>query len=151
MSIEKLSEIADEIAASKKKLAEFAKSEGRSAIGAAFAACFAPPTNLKRISWRQYTPHFNDGDACVFSVHGVEMITEIDGVEEEHDDVEWALDSRDEKWGAELVAQIGDKSADAFLASWKKLGPEILEAVFGDHVTVTVTKDEVTVEECDHD
>jgi hypothetical protein len=149
MGIEKLTELSNEIAEQKKKLAEFAKTEGRDAIGAAFAPLFEPPTNLVRIEWTQYTPHFNDGDACVFSVHEPTLVADIEGQEREHESY-WLKSTRVSDYRDQAVADIGQPAMDRFLALWPIPGA-ILKAVFGDHVKVTITKDEVTVEEYEHD
>lgn len=148
MSIQKLAEVSSEIAAAKAKLAAFATEQGKEAIGAALAECFESPSNLTRIVWTQYTPYFNDGDSCTFGVHDLELYVTIDGVEHEHS--LWELKSTCD-YGVEARAQVGKKTIAAFLAVWKQLDEDILEAVFGDHVTVTVTADSVTVEECSHD
>lgn len=34
-----------------------------------FAEIFKEHKNLQSFAWTQYTPHWNDGDACVFSAH----------------------------------------------------------------------------------
>lgn len=34
--------------------------------------------DVAAIRWRQYTPHFNDGDTCEFSVHELEFYSEAD-------------------------------------------------------------------------
>ncbi len=150
MSIEKLSEIADEIAASKAKLAAFAKDEGKSAIGAAFAKCFEPPTNLKSISWTQYTPYFNDGEACTFGVNDPELIAEIDGNEEEFSLYDLKREPGSQ-WYNGAREKLGNQACASFQETWGKLNDEIMLAVFGDHVKVTITKDEVSVEEYIHD
>lgn len=33
---------------------------------------------IVRFGWHQYTPYFNDGDPCVFSVYGFWVLTELD-------------------------------------------------------------------------
>lgn len=47
---------------------------------------------LKSVSWTQYTPYFNDGDECIFSVHGLQTAV-LNGAEpgpeyDEYDDGE---------------------------------------------------------------
>lgn len=162
MSIEKLNEISFEIAASKKKLQEFALAEGKSVIGAAFAKCFEPPTNLKAITWKQYTPYFNDGEACVFGVNDPYLhISDDDDSEDDYGDGKKSFDTymilnRSENAYAKekralLEQAIGEASLRAFLELWPKLSDDILEAVFGDHVKIKITKDEVVVESYDHE
>lgn len=43
--------------------------EGKAAIASAFKEVFDAHPELEWVYWDQYAPHFNDGDACVFSVH----------------------------------------------------------------------------------
>lgn len=37
---------------------------------------FAAVPQIKSVTWTQYSPHFNDGDACTFSVHEVFFATD---------------------------------------------------------------------------
>jgi hypothetical protein len=39
----------------------------------AFAPVFEKYPKLQAIRWNQYTPYFNDGDACYFSAHNPEV------------------------------------------------------------------------------
>lgn len=41
---------------------------------------------VKRIEWRQYTPYFNDGDPCVFSVEMPSFVVDHNGEEREFGD-----------------------------------------------------------------
>lgn len=75
----------------------------KDALGEALEEFFTANPEIGRVRWVQYTPHFNDGDACVFSVHTVYF--EIKGVgreggpkrpidssnilDDEEDDDEW--------------------------------------------------------------
>lgn len=42
-----------------------------SIVLAAAKELFARCPSLQGIRWYQYTPHFNDGDECIFSMHGM--------------------------------------------------------------------------------
>ena len=139
MSIDKLKEVSEQLAESKRKLEEFAKNEGKSAIGAAFAECFEPPTKLEAIEWLQYTAYFNDGDPTRFRVQDPDLIS-IDG-----DEVKTWSNSK-------LVEAFGEATISKFNEAWDQLPDELLLAVFGDHVKIRITKDEVEVTEySDHD
>lgn len=165
MSIEKLTEVSGELAAAKAKLQAFAQQEGKAAIGAAFAKCFEPPTALTKIQWTQYTPYFNDGDACVFSANDPELFMGGESEDDENDgegDDTYGLVSRGRDYckpdsdynkerRAKLEQKYGTATVAAFLSVWSRLDDEILLAVFGDHQQITITKDEVTVEEYSHD
>jgi hypothetical protein len=135
MSIEKLKQVSEELNAAKAKVQEFAKNEGRAAIGAAFQGFFERFPKVQGVKWTQYTPHFNDGETCVFSVHEPDLIDE-DG--EDHYSYCWDK-------------EFGEGCDDAFGEVWSEMDDDVLEAVFGDHVEITITRDEVTVEDYSHD
>jgi hypothetical protein len=54
-------------------------------LGDLFAGLFQFP-QLKSIVWEQYTPYFNDGDVCEFSVHGYSLRTSFHDAEPGDDD-----------------------------------------------------------------
>lgn len=112
------------------KLAKDALSEGAKAI-------FEEYPKLTGFRWTQYTPYFNDGEACEFSVNTDPCIrTEAD--EEFLDE----YDNEDEslKPAFEAVSKL--------LGS---VGEEDMQFVFGDHCEVTATRDGFEVEEYSHD
>jgi hypothetical protein len=142
MSIEKLQEVSSELRAAKAKLEAFVKEQGRAAIGAAFCEVFAKHPEAAVFGWTQYTPYFNDGSACVFSVHEPYLVP----ASKSGDYSVWDY----ELWG-EYPKEFSAECRDDFLAVWKTIDKQLLEAVFGDHVKITVTKDEVVVEDYNHD
>jgi hypothetical protein len=97
---------------------------------------------VQSIRWRQYTPYFNDGEPCVFSVHELEALPVGRDDGEDWDYIygkaENGYDEAD--WGG-LVE----------LSKTLQGMQDELEAVFGDHVQVIVTRDGVEVEEYEHD
>jgi hypothetical protein len=60
----KLSELKANIAAARAQMRE----NGKEALMGAFRDFFEANTDVEAIMWHQYTPYFNDGDACVFRV-----------------------------------------------------------------------------------
>lgn len=42
---------------------------GKATLTEEFKKLFEDVPELESLKWTQYTPHFNDGDACVFGVH----------------------------------------------------------------------------------
>lgn len=44
------------------------KTDGLAAMKTAFIDFFNEHPDIHALSWRQYTPYFNDGDPCVFGV-----------------------------------------------------------------------------------
>lgn len=76
-AIERLDELNKTMEAARKKIRE----EGQAAFRAACDDVFAQHPKLESFSWPQYSPFFNDGEPCEFSVH------ELDGMK--FDGVEW--------------------------------------------------------------
>ena len=93
--------------------------------------------------WTQYTPYFNDGDACVFGLHRVHVkVGEEDG---DHDD--GYLEAYDFDSGSPEHDRLSD--IEDMLDSCE----DVLQYLFGDHCQVTIwrNKNEATVEEYEHD
>jgi hypothetical protein len=103
---------------------------------------------VKQVAWTQYTPYFNDGESCVFSVHGFGFYFEGDNLEDhlyEHELYRYENFDKKEVCSPETHA--------ACLTLEKDLNSvqDALKALFGDHVTVIVNADGVSVDEYDHD
>jgi hypothetical protein len=129
---------------------------GKAAVTEELAGFFAKYPDM-RIGWCQYTPYFNDGEACVFSLHGINLIPP-GAVEDEEDEGyvpgEWELCSlsyhaskadRPEWLTDELIADCEAINKKLYAAE------ETLEYAFGDHVEVIADKVGVTVNDYDHD
>lgn len=118
--------------------------KGKILLGALIKNIFAAHVEIKAVAWDQYTPYFNDGDACEFGVY--ERQFELEGRKRPLD----AYDLQD-VLTAEAVAKI--KLADARLEA---LDDSVFETTFGDHASVRATLDasgEVVfeVEAAEHD
>ena len=124
---------------------------------------------VKSINWRQYTPYFNDGDTCEFSVNDpyfsnaegedLEDITNWGEYDGEKDDI-WS----EETWallhytGSEaLRAKLGlTPEQQSAIANFSKLIQSsemepVMRAMFDDHSRVVATRDGFSVEGHDHD
>lgn len=178
------------------------KSEARKSIVSITGEFFRRNPDVHAIRWTQYTPYFNDGEACSFSIGDVHLqITDTLSDDEEtyFDGHEGLISMRDyyleviaeaeaaaknptpvaqDKWsyrqndpaeelkenrerllefeatiarlgGAEAVEKIVSDftTVSEFISSIKA---DYLELLFGDHVEVSVTKSDITVEEYDH-
>lgn len=115
--------------------------------------------------WTQYTPYFNDGDACEFGVHGEVWFRTIEDAAVEdtyalagssHPTIgtrHWNSDTR----SYENVPLSPEKRAvhDRCQALNDAIeGGDFLDVLlkaFGDHAEVTVTKDEIKVGSYSHD
>jgi hypothetical protein len=128
----------------KSELDDKMKTEGRRALGIAFKEFFDANPTVKGVRWSQYTPYFNDGDVCRFSVHDFDF--KVDGAADDTGDNEdgWESDWYLEKRGAtETAAACSRLEGDV-------RDRDVFEAVFGDHVRVTATRDGFEVEAYSH-
>lgn len=122
--------------------------------------------NVAKFGWMQYTPYFNDGDACIFGVRSLWAVPAVvpDSDDDYHDDVKY-----DERWGKrqrtfnrktlgyDAGPYIGPYEAtyDRLIALSDALSSEAFDQVlydtFGDHAEITITRSEIKVDEYDHD
>lgn len=110
--------------------------------------------------WEQYTPYFNDGDPCEFSVGEARVLVEgmdSEAYEEAETDYGWGYSAWDlVHWKTNEPVELPGE-ADALVlrdalqnlrtAGWN----DVAKANFGDHAKVTATKDGFSVEFYDHD
>ena len=145
-----------DILALQKDLDNKLKTFGKEAFSEAFAQFFADNPRIDGITWHQYTPYFNDGDACTFGVGEVCLTSESlaaefpDNVEEYMGDFAlyepWAQRNGDEEKN-----DVG-RAYEAFNPIWGEIPEAVLESVFGDHVQVTIKSDgTIEVDDYDHD
>ena len=118
--------------------------------------------DVEAVKWRQYTPYFNDGEACYFSVYGV-SVKPVDGDDEAGDYEDGFLDS----WETRPESRYDhNKREYIFLEEpselYKAFSPfssavegghfdNLLNQAFGDPAEVTATRDGFEVEFYDHD
>lgn len=136
-----------------------------------FQALLDDPT-IVEFGWRQYTPYFNDGDTCEFSVHELWVKTTAD--------VEWAdgpdfdsyyldvgyehrsLGKIESDWDSEARKYVNRRyegpDEDRYNRVRKLSGAlqsgaydSVLLEHFGDHALITVRKDSIEVEYYSHD
>lgn len=134
---------------------------------------FVVAPNIKAVGWTQYTPYFNDGEECVFSVGDVWICTSDDA--NELSEVSYGYYDGDNEvtvmdasaylsthaWYAEEKAvfnegltfeQIKEQMvAVKTIASIVDNNTDLMKAMFGDHVKVIITTAGVEAEEFDHD
>lgn len=86
-SINQLKEAVAKIEEQKKKIAE---EIGHPAFIQAFLKLKEAVPAINSVYWTQYTPHWNDGESCDFSVHDYYFTTKLDeevGFEPDYDDL----------------------------------------------------------------
>lgn len=159
-----MAKLFDELTALKEaydtKLAE----EGEEAVKELFKEFFDKYPRAETVTWNQYTPYFNDGDPCYFSVG--EMTLELNEEEEdvkedggpededEEDDDE-DYDDEDEYEHSSYSLNLSDdpvlKQMGEDFGTLEGIPDDVLEHVFGDHVKITATRDGFRVTEYSHD
>lgn len=97
--------------------------------------------DLEWFQWKQYTPYFNDGDECVF--HSQYEYPDIKLLSEG--------DAREGGWFDEEKEKPLFKMAEDITKTLGSFEEEDYKLIFGDHVSVTVFKDRIEVEEYEHD
>lgn len=123
------------------------KDEGESALKECFADLFTRFPKVSAVRWTQYTPYFNDGDTCEFSVHDPEIF--FDGEDpdacERGDgfEVGWYCD--DDEPSRPLAEYWSEHMRPAFKLE------QIFNLTFGDHVEVVATREGFRVSEYEHD
>ena len=167
-----LSEI-KEIKSEINKLRKEAKAKVRD-FQKAVLELFVEYPNLKRISWTQYTPYFNDGDTCEFgSNHDSPAIYFTTPLPDAEDDDEEEFDGYEEEWSDysyysyynydknyknkklkpglsdETIAQI--KTAEAVIAFLGNFDNDDMLNLFGDHQKVIITAKRIEVEDYNHE
>lgn len=156
--------------------------QGEKLFKEAVRELFKEHPKLQSFSWDEYTPHFNDGDECVFSVYFDSLRIN----DEEEPECVYTLEnlnkllSNKKKSEARIIMELADTSKDKWeierlksdLETLKTRDPEqvaetykmkksvydllsniddsVYQEMFGEG-TVIVTREGITVEECEHD
>lgn len=132
--------------------------KGKEILKKSFKSFFEAVPAVKAITWTQYTPYFNDGEACVFGVGDMRALSKKSYKAWKGDGggyaEEFAVAS---SWGSYKDEENKDLTKEEYEATQKfiknisKLSDDIFEDMFGDHVEVTATKKGFEVEEYNHD
>ena len=124
------------------------------------------PTIIE-FGWRQYTPYFNDGEPCEFSVYGTWVRTDADKDVDDEYELEVGSSHRTlgnrpyrenpdtGKWEQQPYEGPDAARYDRCLALMSAVEggsfEHVLLEAFGDHAVVTVRRDGIEVEFYDHD
>jgi hypothetical protein len=137
--MEILNQLRDRMADAKREMAVV----GKEALAEEVHSLFAKWPELQSIRWAQYTPYFNDGDACVFGLGDVKVrVEEMDDDDEETYLYAYEFDS--------------DRQERTLLMDFENLledNKDVMEYIFGDHCQVTFYRErnEAEIEEYEHD
>lgn len=103
---------------------------------------FTAYPDVKALGWTQYTPYFNDGDACVFGYGEMHVCFGDSDPTDTFYDWEDGEMYGDTKKKFPLIAEFN---------SVLSRSEDMLLEMFGDHVSVTVTPEGIQVDEYEHD
>lgn len=140
---------------------------GKKAFSAALKLFMDAHPEVQAIRWQQYTPYFNDGDACVFGIYEPEVSLAPASAEEDVDEDDSYDDDEEfqDTWSLGYYCN-GSARKGAVPPEVKKLQDDLqslysimqdaedaMEEAFGDHVEVTYRRGaaEVEVDEYSHD
>jgi hypothetical protein len=154
----KLDALRKEMKALKSKM----RKEGEVAMKEAFKELFDSHPVLDAVGWTQYTPYFNDGDTCTFSVNDMFPVfvktKEKVVLAEEQDEDEDCGSSEEEEWydyeyGSKKMNKEQKAANKALTSLVEELGDmdEIFYDIFGDHVRVRASRAGFKVTEYEHE
>jgi hypothetical protein len=138
------------------------KEQGKEVFLEAAKQIFQTNPNLEYFSWNQYTPYFNDGDECRFSVNydwvSIKTTNMEDGARDLRicDQYAWLnpgykMKPRLESYGVSSYEEL-QQIAKSIQEVMKIFDYDDYEMMFDDHKTVTVYSDgTVEVEEYEHE
>lgn len=145
---ETLDNVSEKIEQMRQEQLLMARKEFESSISTIFELI---PT-LKYITWNQYSPYFNDGDECVFSVNEVYAMSFIP----EETSWEYEPETEDDFVVYSYSKEQGKLTNEEFTAikaliSFIGVNEDLMEDLFGNHTTVMVTAEGIETEDCNHD
>jgi hypothetical protein len=114
---------------------------------------FAAVPQIKSVTWVQYSPHFNDGDACTFSVHDVYFATDENEDRESYRDIDntatfsgGIYSLRNKTFLTKEQIEICEK-----LDTMISCNENTMEGMFGDGYIVILRPNGIDFQEYDHD
>lgn len=130
-----------------KQLATLGK-EAQKAVAEELGALVPDGCELR---WTQYTPYFNDGEPCVFSVN--EPYVRADGSNDEGVELTtWGIKNYGVESWSPAIDGVTKKALNDLRKAWEELPEDLLEKAFGDHAEVIIKRGgKYSAEEYSHD
>lgn len=133
--------------AKKKQWLEEMKAQGAGALKEVFVEFFKEHPTCEGVRWTQYTPFWNDGEPCTFSVNdfNLKMQDSPPDAGDHEDGFEYDYGPR---------ARTNPELKAAFVTVKRierEVDNEFFHLTFGDHAQVTATRTGFEVEEYDHE
>lgn len=132
---------------------------GQEIFKLAFKEFFGANPEVNVVGWRQYTPYFNDGDACEFNCYAEYAFVSNT---KDYENIQWGEYNGDEEdvWvsdadygdtNLEMIPESVIKNTDALRKLLAKIDEDVFLDMFGDHVQVFATREGFEVTEYEHD
>lgn len=146
-----MSDVFKQLSKMKADYDKLVQEKGKEAFKDRLKDLFEKHSNLEWLSWSQYIPSFNDGDACSFTLgelrFGASDIN-IDNKDEDIYDEEdgtdlWSYGSIDNNKNTSLYKDLSDLENDL------SAHDDVLEAVFGANVKIYVTPKGIEISDYD--
>jgi hypothetical protein len=151
MSIKELSQ---QFIGSYEIIIEGVRQQGREALNKVFRIFWDNNPEVNVIVWKQYAPHFNDGDPCIFSVHDLTFSNLTDQTEyplldygeyEGEDENVWAVGCFSKNNKHLNIQQASE--LEHFLHS--SAMTNVMKTIFGEESRVVATREGFTSEYCE--
>lgn len=138
----------DELKASKEQYLKTIKESGQEMLKKEFQDFFTANPTIEAVGWTQYTPYFNDGDACVFSIHCV--YARVKG-QSEIPLADTNMSEETEGWTSSYGLEGDAKEAVKKLEAKMESCQDVFEIIFGDGVEVIATSEKFIINDYAHD
>ncbi len=145
----------------KKEYLEEIQKNGKELLKEALSDFFIQNSIVNAIKFECYTPYFNDGDECIYSINDFRaQLNNSDTKGGDYDDgffTPWDLSREDDyKYLDENLKKFSLSIRQVVSDNIKKLYKDIVDKdlfriVFGDHVSVVVDRNGFDIEEYEHD
>ena len=162
LSLTKIKKIYSDINKKEIKLKKEKKTFSQDVIGAIERLIKQNPY-IESVRWTQYTPHYNDGEECVFSVNDIEFL--FSNKAKNYLQKSWRVEEYIPLWqindlikdSADIINSDNIENIQSIIFKMdemhdklKNMEEQLLE-IFGDHARVAVHKDGIEVIQYEHD
>jgi hypothetical protein len=146
-----MSNMFDSILAKKTEYETAVKSFGKEALKDHFMEFFNSHPEVEAVRWTQYTPYFNDGDACTFQANEFTVRFAKGTTITVNKGGNAGADWYEEGDGFYASSYNSDNQVVKNVDKLSEIPSDVLLAVFGDHVKVTATRAGFEVDDYNHD
>lgn len=148
---EEIEELNEQIKVKERELRALTRKRGVQEMANEFTSLFEEVPDLVGFEWEQYTPYFNDGSPCEFTVYTPDQFlvkkSFVETLEADQDYYTgWGEDTEDAMYICPMY-KTTNESLLKLRRGTKELGwmEDELKEMFGDHAKVVVRRDSIEV------